>query len=177
MFEPISVSALLCFGYSALAGYVQQSSAVSPEASQLSHVALDVMRKRQESQLLFGIKASLLSDLSSVVSDLHVDEDQEPVSPEAHCNAEQFILALPDSLPSPAFGVDPDGEISVTWHVSRTRIFSVSISESERIAYAWMDGSNKGHGVDRFRAPELPAMLASALKTIVADDFITLRAA
>ena len=157
--------------------YGQSSSAVSPEADRVCNVVTGVMRQFQDSQALFGIKAKLLSDLPSAVADLHIDEDQEPVSQTAYRNAQQFIRALPDNLPNPTFAIDPDGEISVTWHVSRTRIFSVSISESERIAYAWMDGSNKGHGVDRFRAPVLPDVLASALRTIVANDSITLRAA
>jgi hypothetical protein len=181
MLETVSVSAFALFclrGPPALVEYAQPSSAVSEEANRLSDAAKSVMRECQDSQSLFGAKANSLSELSSVISGLHVDEDQEPVSPEAFRKARQFILALPDDLPNPTFGIDPDGEISMTWHVARTRIFSVSISESERIAYAWMDGSNSGHGVDRFRTPVLPAMLASALRTIVANGPITpLRAA
>ncbi|MDR2689781.1 MAG: hypothetical protein LBB76_08505 [Azoarcus sp.] len=176
MLEPVSVSAfaLSCpRGSPALVEYAQSSSAVSEEANRLSDMARRVMRERQDSQSLFGAKANSLSELSSVIADLHVDEDQAPVSPETFRKAWQFILALPDDLPNPTFGIDPDGEISMTWHVARARIFSVSISASERIAYAWMDGSNNGHGVDRFRTPVLPAMLASALRTIVANDPIT----
>jgi hypothetical protein len=171
MLEPASLSALPCTPL-ALAVYAQPSSAISPEANRLSDAAERVMRERRGVQSFFGAKDILLSDLSSVVAGLHVDEDQESVSPKAFLNVVQFILALPNDLPNPAFGIDPDGEISVTWYVSRTRLFSASVSESERIAYAWMDGSDKGHAVDRFRAPELPARLVSALRSIVADDVL-----
>lgn len=154
---------------------VQPLSAVSQDASLLIKVTQDVMRGSQRVQSLFGAKDALFSELLSTVSDLYIDEDQEPVSPRAIANAEKFIYVLPDDLPNPAFGVDPDGEISITWHVSRTRIFSVSISDSERIAYAWLDGSNSGHGVDRFSAPVLPEMLVSALRTICHYDSTALR--
>lgn len=180
MFEPVSIATTVLLGcaYPAvLAGYAQPSSAVSREAIQISRAALSVVRERQSSQSLFGAKAVLLSELYSIISSLHVDDDQEPVTSATYRNARQFILAIPDNLPPPTLAIDPDGEISVTWHVSRTRIFSASISESERIAYAWLDGSNRGHAVDRFRAPELPNMLIFALRTIVADDTVAFRAA
>jgi len=181
MFEPVSAVATTVFlGLSypyALVEYAQPSSAVSLEAGLISSSAMDILRNQQGSQAFFGIKAALLSDLFSVISCLHVDEDQEPVTRRTLGNAEQFIRSLPNDLPSPAFSIDPDGEISVTWHVSRTRIFSVSISESERIAYAWMDGSDRGHAVDRFRAPALPIRLVSVLRMIVNNGSTTLRVA
>jgi len=177
MLEPISVTALLYLGYPALAEYAQATSAISSEASRISEVAASVMRERQWSHSLFGAKAAALSELSSVVACLYVDDEQERVTSETYRNAEQFLLALPEDLPPPAFGIDPDGAISITWAVSRARIFSVSIAESERIAYAWLDGSDRGHAVARFRTPALPAVFTSALRSIVSDDAVSLRVA
>lgn len=170
MLTPLPVAAALCLSYSALAGYQESSSATSIEASQVCEAASRVLRGRESSMALFGVKQSALSALAAIIGDLVSDDEQEPVANATFENARQFVLLIPDDMPMPEFGIDPDGAISLTWWVSRTRVFSVSVSASERLAYAWLDGSNKGHAVDRFRAPSLPARLLSNLQSIIAND-------
>ncbi len=171
------MSAALCLGYSALAGYARPSSAYSREAGEISDAACRVMQDRLGSESLFGKKMVGLSTLVATVDAVHVDSEQEPVSAPARVNAEQFLLALPDNLPMPEVGIDPDGAVSLTWFASRTQMFSVSIDESDRIAFAWLDGSDKGHAVARFRPPVLPGVIVSTLRSIVANGPVTLRAA
>lgn len=176
MLEPISVSALY-LGYAAMAGYARPTSAVSNEAFQICEAATEVMRRREGSETLFGEKALALSALRATVADVFIDADQEAVKPDALWNAEQLLRALPDDLAAPEFSVDPDGAIAFDWIESRTRMFSVSVTESERLAYAWLDGSDRGHGVARFRSPVLPSKLLSSMRSFFADDVPALRAA
>ncbi|HYI12057.1 MAG TPA: hypothetical protein VEK57_23585 [Thermoanaerobaculia bacterium] len=61
-----------------------------------------------------------------------------------------FIRALPDGMLLPEVAPEPDGSISFDWVMSRTRVFSVSIGSTDRLAFAWIDGTDRGHGVARF---------------------------
>lgn len=177
MLESIStVSAALCLGY-AFAGYTEPTSAISHEAHLVGQAASQVMRGRQSSESLFGPKAQVLSRLTLTVRDLYVDDDQDAVLPGAFRNASLLLVALPDDLPLPEIGIDPDGAISLTWLMSRSRMFSVSVNRSERMAYAWLDGSDRGHAVDRFRPPAVPPVFLSTLRLIVANDRSLVRAA
>ena len=56
----------------------------------------------------------------------------------------------------PEFAPEPDGAISLDWIQSRHRLFTLSISASNRLAYAWLDGTDKGHGVARFDGRTIP---------------------
>lgn len=174
--EPVSIGALY-LGYAVLASFARHTSAVSREAEVVCRAATAVMRDREGSESLFGQKASALSNLKAAVAEVMPDDQQDPVNERALLNAQEFLLALPDDLPAPQFGIDPDGAISLDWMPSRSRMFSVSISSSERLAYAWLNGSDKGHAVARFRAPVVPPAVLSLLKSVVADDIPGLRAA
>ena len=153
------------------------SSAVSAEAGIVSSAAAAVLGSREVSQSLFGRKALAISQLRQIVADVMPDADQEPVDPRALWNAEQFVRALPDDLPIPEFSVDPDGAIALDWILSRVRMLSVSVSTSEILAYAWLDGSDRGHGVCRFRTPVAPAALLSLIKAMAGDHPVALRIA
>jgi hypothetical protein len=169
MLTTLSVGALY-LGYATLAAYARPTSAISFEANQICEVASGIMRDREGSESLFGQKAVAMSALRSAVAAVSPDEEQEVVDPQALLTAEQLVLALPDDLPTPEFGIDPDGAISFDWIQSRTRMFTVNVSDSERLAYAWLNGSDRGHGVDRFRGPLVSAVLVSVLRSIVAND-------
>jgi hypothetical protein len=62
-------------------------------------------------------------------------------------HAMNFIRSLPDDVPSPEVAPEPDGSISFDWISSRNRIFSVSVGLDDRLAFAWIDGTDSGHGV------------------------------
>lgn len=171
------MSAALCLGYSALAGYALPSSAFSPEAMEVTKAARQVMQDRLRSESLCGNKLLALSQISTAAQAVTVDEDQASVNRSALNNAEQFVLALPDDLPMPESAVDPDGAISLTWFKSHTQIFSVSVGESDRAAYAWLDGSDKGHAVDRFELPVLPNRLLTILRSVVNNERSSIRIA
>src|SRR6187431_703307 len=58
--------------------------------------------------------------------------------------AADFIRALPDVVPLPEFAPEPDGSISLDRIESRDRLFSLSIGASNGLAYAWIDGADRG---------------------------------
>ncbi len=82
--------------------------------------------------------------------------DAEPVSKAAADNAEGFILALPDDFPAPEVAPEPDGSISLDWNVSSDQVFSISVGEDDRLAFAWLDGLERGHAVLKFDGLNTP---------------------
>ena len=65
--------------------------------------------------------------------------------------AEDFLYALPVTIPAPEASVDPDGEISLTWQRAPRLVFSVSISKDGVLSYAGLFGRNKKtHGTEDF---------------------------
>lgn len=161
------MSAALCLNPT-FSVYAPPTSAASPEASEVSELAHNVMRDQSTCESLFGAKRAALSELIETVQSVQVDDEQDRVSHGTVDNARDFVLSLPDDIPMPEIGVDPDGEISLTWYGSRKQIFSVSISDSDRIAFAWLDGSDSGHAVARFRPPTLPDRFLSNLRSMIA---------
>ncbi len=99
-----------------------------------------------------------------------------PVNPAALERAETLLRSLPDDLLLPDFSIEPDGDISFDWLPTRTRSFSLSIGNSDRVAYAWVDGTDRGHAVARTGSGEVPTRILNELKRIYAHD-LTIRLA
>lgn len=91
--------------------------------------------------------------------------------------AEAFLRALPDGLPMPEFASEPDGSISLDWIQSRTRVLSLSVGRGDRLAYAWIDGADRGHGAARFDGSSVPARILEEISALTAHATATLRAA
>ena len=75
-----------------------------------------------------------------------------------------FLRALPDRVPLPEISPEPDGSVSLDWTQSRNRLFSVSVSGSNRLAYAWVDGTDSGHAVVRFDGQSIPLPILQGIK-------------
>jgi len=78
-------------------------------------------------------------------------------------NAEDLVRSLPYGIPAPECAPEPDGSISLDWIQSRKRMFSLSIGSNNRLAYAWLDGTDKGHGVACFDGLSIPARVLSEI--------------
>jgi len=158
-------------GYASVNAYARGGSAVSTEASALREAATAVVDFAERSEVLFGKKATALSSLC-VLSKECSEKDWDgagalPVDLTAVKSAADFVRALPESLPLPEFAVDPDGAVSLDWIQSKTRLFSVSISASNRLAFAWLDGSDRGHGVAKFTGDQIPRRILEGIRGIV----------
>src|ERR1700738_1782967 len=62
--------------------------------------------------------------------------------------ATQFAYTLPRFGPIPEVSADPDGEISFDWAGPSGEMFSVSVNNQNRLAYAgWFGEKNRIHGI------------------------------
>lgn len=179
--EPVSTLGLIVVGYAALQPFARASSAISTEAQVVRKAAWDVVRHGESSQSLFGGKAAAISQVWKLADECNEPnwngDDACPISDEAVATALSFIRALPEDLPIPEFAPEPDGSTSLDWIQSRHRLFSLSIGGTSRLAYAWLDGADKGHAVARFDGSKIPPRVIEGIQSIMNHGNTTLRVA
>ncbi|HRE05808.1 MAG TPA: hypothetical protein PKX00_09385 [Opitutaceae bacterium] len=174
MFEPVSSTlGVVWLGYASVSAYARRGTAVSFEADALREAATVVVRPEQSSQALFGAKNRFLDRLFAMAEECG-EEDWDgygarPADAVALATAVEFVRVLPDTLPGPDLGVDPDGAISLDWTASRTRIFSVSIGKTDRLSCAWVDGTESGHFVVTFSGGLVPKRVMEEIRAVVGN--------
>lgn len=180
MLEPLSLTASL-LGLAGVHARARLGGAVSSEASAVRTAAAVIMKAAEGSQALFGRRAMAITELWSVAGDCaEPDWDASgacPLSIGAIRCAEDFLRALPDGLPMPEVAPAPDGSVSLDWLQSRHRMFTLSVGDGSRLAYAWLDGADKGHGVARFDGTTVPARILAGIHGVVSGDNVALRTA
>lgn len=178
MHKPLSTLGL-CVGLGCMP--LQVASAVSSDAQAIHSAAEKVKKHLENSQALFGHKSEALAELDAVVAESAEEgwgaSGALAIDPAAVDRTRAFIRALPDDLPLPEFAPEPDGSVSLDWIVSRTRLLSLSIGASNRLAYAWLDGTDKGHAVAFFDGRNVPSRILTAIREIIGDGTTSLRAA
>lgn len=147
------------------------SSGISEEA-QAGQIATSAVQEEEErSFALFGFKADAISRMWEVVEECEEtgwDGGQaEPISEIAAQIASNFIRALPEDVPLPEAAPEPDGCISLDWIKSRSRLFSLSVCSGNALAYAWLDGHDRGHAVARFDGQTVPARILDGIRQIM----------
>lgn len=168
-------------GFSALPALELGSSAVSNEAEDVRKAARCVISEGERSQALFGGKADLLSELVEL-KDECAEENWDgngahPIDFAAVLQVARFLRALPDRVPLPEISPEPDGSVSLDWIFSRSRLFSVSVSGGNRLAFAWLDGTDSGHAVARFNGQSIPLRVLQGIEAAVGTGNATVRAA
>jgi len=124
---------------------------------------------------------SLAATKASILSQIHVlatgcapsggdASDAEPARKSVANRAADFIRALPEGVPLPEVAAEPDGAISLDWITSRTRLFSLSVGASGRLAFAWLDAASKGHGTALFDRETIPPEILEGVKRIANSD-------
>ena len=147
------------------------ASAVSDEAQHVLDSATQLRARVESSFGLFGRKMAVMTMLDALAAS-HAEhgwdgEQALPVSHAAIALAADFIRALPDGIDLPDVGIEPDGAVTLDWLPSRHRMLSVSFGGgSNRLAYAWLDGSDRGNGVVRFDRQVVPRPLMEAIAVI-----------
>ena len=179
MLEPVS---FLGFGV-ALYALARPGSAVSAEASLVRACAVALVDRVESSDALFGGKTAVISALWGLARS-HAEAGWDggeawPVDRRAIGLAASFIRALPDDCNMPSAGVDPDGAVTLDWMVSRQRMLSISFAgDSDRLAYAWIDGTDRGNAVAKFDWNTVPHLLMQVILAMtVAPGHVALRAA
>lgn len=149
--------------YAAFDACSGEGSAVSSAAAEIVQATCALFETAERSEFLFGDKAEALSQLWTMATECEEANwdgaGAVPIDSEAIRNAAEFVRALPSRVPLPEFAPEPDGAVSLDWIQSRNRMFSLSMGRGPRLAYAWLDGSDKGHAVIRFDNRRIPARL------------------
>lgn len=153
-------------------------TALSREARTLSAAARNLDAVVERSFALFGPKAVTISQIWELASEC-ADEDWDgdggaPISARTIMQAIALIRALPVDVPLPELAPEPDGAISMDWIESRHRLFSLSVGESNRLAYAWLDGTDRGHAVARFDGAMVPPRILEGIRRIVDDGDVAI---
>jgi len=148
--------------------FERRQSAVSPEARLIEDNTSAATTALEKSQALFGEKAAALSQLKLLADECKEDNwdgyGANAIDEGAVFFAARFVRALPEDLPVPEFAAEPEGSISLDWIKARNHMFTVSVAADNRLAYAWLDGTDKGHAVARFDGQSIPAYVESSLR-------------
>jgi len=77
----------------------------------------------------------------------------------------KFMDALPLGLPAPAFGAEPDGQLTVEWYSSPRRTLSISVSAEGELHYAALLGASKAYGTEPFFG-EVPRAIVDLIRRV-----------
>ena len=172
----ISVSGTVAFSYTAVALQARASSAVSEAARAGELATVERAERTGYSHALFSVRDATVSKLHKLAVDHSKQnwdgEGAAPIDVMAVVNASMFIQALPDSVPMPEIAAEPDGQISLDWMPSKSRVFSISVGKSGRLAYAWIDGADQGNAVARFDFRLVPQRVLEGITSIVSNASI-----
>ncbi len=91
--------------------------------------------------------------------------DARPVTAETLLMARRVLDVLPPGLPQPAFGAEPDGELTMEWYRSPRRLLSVSIRDDGDLNYAALIGTERVFGQVSF-CGALPDTLATLIRKV-----------
>lgn len=145
------------------------STGISDEAKNLRQNIGGTISYLYQNQTLGESLRENLESLEDVVEEASVPNwdgyDALPVTQLVQYKAEQFLTALPSSIPNPEIGVDPDGEVSFEWYNGPGNIFSVSISGGGKLTYAGIFGLSKVHGVEYFE-DKIPRAILNNLQRL-----------
>lgn len=166
--EPFLSAGLMVAGYSAAVALSRPRSAVSEEAESVRHNASIVVEQVHRSVALFGPKAALISTLSALGDECRDPNwdgyGAEPVNPRALKRAEDLISSLPDGVPLPECSIEPDGCVSLDWMPAPHRTLTMSVGANDRLPYAWVDGTDRGHAVARLVDGVLPQRILDEIR-------------
>lgn len=150
---------------------MRASGAVSEESQAVRNLLGAILASAEKSQALFGQKAAVISQVWRLVNECAGPgwdgAGAEPVDRFAAFRAIEFIRALPPAVPLPEIAPEPDGSISLDWIRSRNALFSLTVVAGSRLAYAWLDGSDRGHAVVRFDGETIPARILEGVDAVM----------
>jgi hypothetical protein len=78
------------------------------------------------------------------------------VHPDSVTLCYRVIKSLPLGFPSPTIGAEPDGQVTLEWYKSTSRVLSVSVDPVGLLHYAGLFGRSKHYGTITFtgQAPD-----------------------
>ena len=88
-----------------------------------------------------------------------------PVTRASCMNAERFIHALPQDVPVPCIGAEPDGHVTLQWGRSPLQVLSLSVSHRGELHYAALLGTGRACGTEPF-ADAVPAVILNLIRQV-----------
>jgi hypothetical protein len=172
--EPLLSAGLMMAGYTAAVALSRPRSAVSAEAESVRLNASIVVEQVHRSVALFGPKAALISTLAALGEECREPNwdgyGAEPANLRALRRAEDLIASLPDDVPLPECAIEPDGCVSLDWMPAPYRTLTVSVGGSDRLPYAWVDGTDRGHAVARLVDGQLPPRILAEIRRFTSHE-------
>ncbi len=148
--------------------YQWPSSSISESGLASFEIRELINQYSEESYALFGSKNNVMTEIYELTEECAVENwdgyGAARISDLTLQNTLLFIRLLPDGIALPEIAPEPDGSISLDWMPNRHRTFSLSIGTSNQLAYAWVDGSERGHGVARFNFQMIPKRIMKELE-------------
>lgn len=120
-----------------------------------------------------GLYRVALEDLAQIVSECTEANwdgyDAEPVELLAIPYVVTIVESLPVGFPTPEIAAEPDGEISLDWHLGPRRAFSVSVARNGRLSYAGLFGRSEVHGTE-YMADGIPEPILEGIRRAVSSS-------
>lgn len=91
-----------------------------------------------------------------------------PVSYETFKLAQSVIESLPLGMPMPSIGAEPDGQITLEWYKSPSRLVSVSVDQHVTLHFAALIDGGTQHGTSVF-IREFPKSLRNLIWQVMYD--------
>jgi len=160
---PVQLTALLSTDSAPTQWPEGLSNSMSESGLASYEIKESITQYSEESFALFGSRNNLIAEIYEMSEECAKENwdgyGAVPISITTIWNTESFIRLLPVSISLPEIAPEPDGSISLDWIPGRYRTFSLSIGESNQLAYAWLEGSERGHGVARFDFQVIPGRI------------------
>jgi hypothetical protein len=112
-------------------------------------------------------RRELKADLRNLALDFAlrgVEEGSDPIDPLTLEHTLRFVDALPMGFAEPDPGLDPDGEITLSWIGSKGHRLSLSIGPTGRVSYAYRIGPRRLNGTE-WLGDSIPDELLEAIGT------------
>lgn len=147
-----------------------RTTGMSREAATVRDAACRIVASTERSIALFGAKSSVIDRIHELALECAAanwdGEDGAALSSHVVARAVSFVRVMPYDLPLPDVAPEPDGSISFDWIVTRRRMFSVSVGVTNRLSFAWIDGTDRGHGVARFDGDTIPSRVLDGIRHV-----------
>ena len=146
---------------------MQPTSGFSQEADLLSRAA-NAVRRRQRLSTAFGRQEAFdqLGEVWSECSQENWDgHGALPIAADTLRETYCLLETMPDNIPSPSLGAEPDGHLTLEWHRSRRRTLSVSVTPNGELHYAALLGPNREYGTEAHFG-ELPVRILELVERL-----------
>jgi hypothetical protein len=92
-------------------------------------------------------------------------EGARPASPSACAQAARFLVALPETWPSPEIAIERDGGVNLEWGHTEDYVFTISINAGGILHYAGLYGDSRTYGAEAF-VGEIPRVVDDNLQRL-----------